>query len=111
MITRGYELPVPWVIHTVCPAWWDGSHGERDGLARCFVSCLSAAEQHGIRLIAFPPLGVGGRMFPFDVAAEVAVRTTAQFLSHSHLILGVLFVCHTPEQKTVWDRAIREVTG
>src|SRR5438874_13820566 len=32
-ITKGYRLPVKWVIHTVGPVWRDGRHGEDELLA------------------------------------------------------------------------------
>ena len=33
-VTRGYNLPAKWVIHTVGPRWLDGQHHENELLAR-----------------------------------------------------------------------------
>src|SRR5437660_9433498 len=40
-ITRGYNLPARWVIHTVGPVWHGGGHDEEELLARCYRSCLA----------------------------------------------------------------------
>src|SRR5438105_12817075 len=48
-ITRGYNLPVKWVIHTVGPVWRGGTHGEDDLLASCYRSCFALAAAHDIR--------------------------------------------------------------
>jgi Ca-activated chloride channel family protein len=63
-ITPGYNLPTPWVIHTVCPPWRGGSQGEEDLLAECYRSCLKLAVQHSLRSIAFPAIGTGAMGFP-----------------------------------------------
>src|SRR5438552_10862986 len=39
-ITGGYNLPAPWVIHTVGPVWHGGTHGEDDLLASCYRNAL-----------------------------------------------------------------------
>ena len=42
--TPAVDLPAKHIIHTVCPAWIDGRHGELDGLASCYRSSLLLAE-------------------------------------------------------------------
>jgi Ca-activated chloride channel family protein len=92
-ITEGYNLPSPWVIHTVCPRWQDGNHGEERQLAHCYRSCLELAEKHNIRSIAFPAIGAGGMGFPLKLAAKVAIQETARFIAHNRSIGEILFVC------------------
>src|SRR5689334_14287248 len=58
-ITRGYNLPARWVIHTVGPVWRDGARGEDDLLASCYRSCFELAKQKGIQSIAFPSISTG----------------------------------------------------
>ena len=53
-ITRGYNLPAQWVIHTVGPEWKDGGNNEDELLARCYRNSLSLAVEHGVKTIAFP---------------------------------------------------------
>ena len=38
-ITKGYDLPAKYVLHTPGPVWHGGSHGEPELLAGCYRSC------------------------------------------------------------------------
>ncbi len=92
-ITPGYHLPVQWVIHTVCPPWQGGSHGEEQILAKCYQSCLELAVRNSIRSIAFPAIGTGAIGFPVEIAAKIAFRETSRFLLSNSSIGEIIFVC------------------
>ena len=51
-ITKGYNLPAKWVIHTVGPVWRQGGANEDALLADCYRSAFALAARHGIRSIA-----------------------------------------------------------
>ena len=53
-ITKGYNLPCDYVIHTVGPIWYGGNHNEEELLANCYYNSMKLAMDHGIRTIAFP---------------------------------------------------------
>ena len=36
IVTKAFRLPATYIIHTVGPSWWDGSHGEFKDLASCY---------------------------------------------------------------------------
>lgn len=92
-ITRGYNLPAIWVIHTVGPVWNDGRHGEPELLANCYRNSLAVTEQYPIRTIAFPSISTGIYGYPVELAAPVAVREVTRYLEeHDHLD-RVIFVC------------------
>lgn len=55
-ITKGYNLPCKYVIHTVGSIWTDGGKSEAEQLANCYKNSLSLAKEYGIRSIAFPSL-------------------------------------------------------
>jgi O-acetyl-ADP-ribose deacetylase (regulator of RNase III) len=78
VITKGYNLPARFIIHTVGPIWNDGAAGEPEALRSCYVNCLKLADRHGIRSIAFPAISTGVYRFPKPLAAEIAVKTIAQ---------------------------------
>ncbi|MFM8535884.1 MAG: O-acetyl-ADP-ribose deacetylase [Acidimicrobiia bacterium] len=73
-ITKGYRLTARHVIHTVGPVWRGGSDGEPDLLASCYSRCLTVAQQHGLRSIAFPAISTGVYGYPKQQAAELAVK-------------------------------------
>jgi O-acetyl-ADP-ribose deacetylase (regulator of RNase III) len=92
-ITRGYDLPAQWVIHTVGPIWQGGDRQEDELLARCYRNSLVLAEQHQIRTIAFPAISTGVYRFPLERATRIAITETSQFLANHPAIEQVIFVC------------------
>lgn len=98
-ITRGYNLPCEYVIHTPGPHWNGGKSREHELLASCYCSCLELAVEKGIRSIAFPSISTGIYHFPVDEAAKIAVSTAREFIiahpGELDLVLWVLFDDHT----------------
>lgn len=60
---------------------------------------MQIAADHGIRTVAFPSISTGIYHFPIELAAEIAVRNVAKFLSENEdkfdLVEWVLFDEHT----------------
>ena len=52
--TDAFNLNAKYIIHTVGPAWEDGSHGERDILCSCYEKSLALADKLKCKGIAFP---------------------------------------------------------
>lgn len=94
-LTKGYNLPTDYVIHTVGPIWHGGEGREADMLAPCHYKSLTVAIKNGIRVIAFPPISTGVYGYPVDKAAKVAVHTVNRFLSDNpgkiDIVYWVLF--------------------
>jgi O-acetyl-ADP-ribose deacetylase (regulator of RNase III) len=91
-ITRGYNLPAPFVIHTVGPVWKGGKHGEPQILANCYRNSLQLAVENGIKTIAFPAISCGAYGYPIQQAAEIALGTTHEFPGAADKIDKVIFV-------------------
>jgi len=92
-ITKGYNLPAKWVIHTVGPVWRDGQHREDALLANCYRNSLALADRHRIRTVAFPAISTGAYGFPLERAVQIAVRETKTFLEQTKGVAKVVFVC------------------
>ena len=91
-ITRGYRLPARFVIHTVGPIWRGGTHGEPETLANCYRNPFQVAVENGIKTIAFPAISCGACGYPLQGAAQIALRTTREFLAAEDKIDKVIFV-------------------
>ncbi len=74
-ITKGYNLPSKYVIHTVGPIYNDGKHNEEKMLKSCYVSCLDIAKEYKLKSIAFPLISAGVYGYPKEEAFDVAVKT------------------------------------
>ena len=55
-ITKAYNLPCDYVIHTVGPIWNGGRDREEELLANCYFNSMKLAMDNGIRSIAFGSL-------------------------------------------------------
>lgn len=94
-ITRAYNLPCDYVIHTVGPIWNGGNNDEDKLLASCYYNSMKIAVENGIRTIAFPSISTGVYCFPVERAAKIAVDTVHRFLQENpdsfDLVEWVLF--------------------
>ncbi len=91
-ITKGYDLPAKYVIHTPGPVWHGGLFGEKRKLESCYRSCLELARQHRCETVAFPLISAGAYGYPKGKALRVAVDTISDFLSeHDMTVYLVLF--------------------
>ncbi|WP_125140894.1 protein-ADP-ribose hydrolase [Clostridium transplantifaecale] len=91
-ITRAFNLPCKYVLHTVGPVI-SGVLTNRDCdlLASCYSSCLKLAAEHGLDSIAFCCISTGEFHFPNQKAAEIAVQTVKNFMQTKTSIKKVIF--------------------
>lgn len=92
-ITKGYNLPAKFVIHTVGPVWQGGSHGEAQLLEACYYHSLNIAASKQLKSIAFPAISTGVYGYPIRQATEIAIITVDSFLHQSTPIEKVIFCC------------------
>ena len=89
-ITKAYNLPCKYVLHTVGPII-QGRVRKADEqlLASCYRSCLELAEQHGLESVAFCCISTGEFHFPNERAAEIAVETVRNYPGKIKVIFNV----------------------
>ncbi|HLI10124.1 MAG TPA: O-acetyl-ADP-ribose deacetylase [Alphaproteobacteria bacterium] len=104
--TKGYRLPAAWVIHAVGPVWQGGGKGEDALLASCYRTALELAGEKRARSIAFPAISTGIYRFPLQRAAEIAIGTVRDELTHSPTIERVVFCCFGAEVASVYRRLL-----
>lgn len=107
-ITKGYQLPCKWVIHTVGPVWHGGSHGERELLASCYRKSLALAVEYRLESIAFPLISSGAYGYPKDQALCIAVRAIHDFLSHTKVDMEIYLVLY---DRASYDTACKLFDG
>jgi len=107
-ITKGYNLPARFVIHTVGPVWNGGSYREPEKLASCYRNSLLLANQHQIRTIAFPGISTGVYGYPKEKAAAIAVREVRQFAETHDLPEEVIFVAFDDESCRIYEQLLQQ---
>ena len=107
VLTKGYNLPAKFIIHTVGPIWQGGNQNEHALLASCYRNCLELAVKNNIQSIAFPAISCGAYGFPLDEAADIAVDTIQSFIDRNGKPKEVTVVCFQPRAKFAYTQAIR----
>lgn len=106
-LTKAYQLPCEYIIHTPGPRWNGGQSGERELLASCYCSCLDLARENGIRSLAFPSISTGIFRFPVEEAAKIAVNTVKSFTdSHPEALDLVKWVLFDEETLKIYQREL-----
>ncbi|GBE95534.1 O-acetyl-ADP-ribose deacetylase [Nostoc cycadae] len=109
-ITKGYNLPAKWVIHTVGPVWKGGNYGEDELLASCYRHSLALAEQYQVKTIAFPAISTGVYNFPMERACKIAITEVKKFLLQTSSLEQVIFVCFGQTAFDLYSKTMQEVT-
>ena len=91
-ITKGYNLPSKYVIHTVGPVWYGGMNNEVEKLTSCYVNSLNLAVEYGCKTIAFPAISCGVYRFPIEKACKIAFDTVSEFIKENKTIEKVIFI-------------------
>jgi len=106
-ITRGYNLPAKYVIHTVGPIWQGGEYNEEENLASCYKNSLKLAVENNIKSIAFPSISTGAYGFPIEKAAPIALREVKNFLEKNRAIEQVIFVLFSETDFQIYQNLAR----
>ena len=91
-ITKAYNLPCDYILHTVGPIIQGRVTPEDERLlASCYRSCLELAGQNDVESIAFCCISTGVFHFPNQRAAEIAVETVQKFRTETGSEMKVIF--------------------
>jgi O-acetyl-ADP-ribose deacetylase (regulator of RNase III) len=107
-LTKGYNLPANYVIHTVGPVWHGGTQGEAQLLASCYHRSLEIAQAHDVNSIAFPCISTGVYGYPHQEAAEIALSTVKDFLQSQTTLTEVIFCCFLREDMLTYQDLLNE---
>ena len=106
-ITKGYNLPAKYVIHTVGPVWYGGTRREAELLASCYRNSLALAKEYRCESVAFPMISTGAYGYPKDAALKIAVGEISSFLLENDML--VYLVVFGRESLNSGKKIFREV--
>jgi len=107
-ITRGYDLPARYVIHTVGPVY-RGRPEDRTLLAACYRNSLQLAAGKGITSIAFPAISCGVYGYPIEEACKIALGATIEFLSAKPAMDKVVFMLFSEKDFRVYEKYLQSL--
>jgi O-acetyl-ADP-ribose deacetylase (regulator of RNase III) len=108
-ITKGYNLPARYVIHTVGPVWQGGGSNEKNLLANCYRNSLQLAVDQNLRSIAFPSISTGVYRFPIEPASRIALRVILNFVETEAAAPRVVMACFSEEDLEVYRKVYQEL--
>ena len=91
-ITKAYNLPCRYVLHTVGPIIY-GEVTQKDCnlLSDCYRSCLELAAEYQLKSIAFCCISTGEFHFPNEEAAKIAIQTVKDYQNKNPSDMEVIF--------------------
>ena len=103
-ITRAYNLPSKYVIHTVGPmVGREVTAEDRAVLRSCYVSVLNLAEEMGLKSIAICCIGTGVFNFPHEEAAGIATGAAVNWkLRNPDSKLKIIFNTFLPADTAIY---------
>lgn len=108
-ITKAYNLPCEYVLHTVGPIVSSAVTPEDERLlASCYRSCLELAEKQHVESIAFCCISTGVFHFPNRRAAEIAVETVRQYKAASGSRMKVIFNVFKDLDRSIYEQLLTE---
>ena len=91
-LSRAYNMPAKYIIHTVGPIWKDGNHGEEALLISCYKKALELAFHEGFESLAMPLIASGSFGYPKDKVLNIAIATIGEFLlKHDMMVYLVVY--------------------
>lgn len=104
-ITKGYNLPAKYVIHTVGPVY-NPNFAQKDAelLANCYRNSLNLAKKYNLHSIAFSCISTGVYGYPKEEAAKIAVETTRSWLKQQKFNIKVYFCVFDSENKAIYNK-------
>lgn len=85
VITKAYQLPAKYIIHSVGPVWNGGKQGEDKLLAMAYRNALNLAKEYNLTSISFPLISSGIYGYPKEEALQIAISVMSEFLLHNEM--------------------------
>lgn len=107
-ITKAYNLPSSYIIHTVGPIVQGSlTIDDKTMLESCYKSCLEVADKKGLNSIAFCCISTGEFHFPNEIAAEIAYNTVKKYMEKSNSRMEVVFNVFKERDYEIYRKLLR----
>ncbi len=106
-ITKAYNLPSKYILHTVGPIITGVVTEEEERLlGACYESCLALADQHQLNSIAFCSISTGEFCFPNDRAAKIAIKTVRDYIERTKTPIAVVFNVFKEKDELIYSKLL-----
>lgn len=106
-ITKGYNLPCEYVIHTVGPIIYSQvTNKDKKLLESSYRECLKIADENQLESIAFCCISTGEFHFPNELAAQIAIQTVKDELKKCKYVKKVIFNVFKETDKQIYKQLL-----
>ena len=107
-LTKGYNLPCDYVIHTVGPIVYGRlNEGLCRDLRNCYENVLKCCMENNIKSVAFCCISTGEFHFPNEKAAEIAWKTVTDFLKlHGGCMERIIFNVFKDSDREIYEEIL-----
>lgn len=109
-ITKGYNLPADYVIHTVGPIY-AGRVSDTVSLKNSYMNSLDLASKNNLKSISFPSISTGVFGYPVKEASYIALKAIIDWLKHHPGIQTVKMILHSEEDYNTYKSALDNLMG
>lgn len=113
-ITRAYNLPSKFVLHTVGPIYDRSkdniSQEQKQELSNCYKSCLKLARQiPSVRTVAFCSISTGVFGFPIEAATRIALKTVENWIETNPDVFDlIIFNVFSKDDYEIHEKILKE---
>lgn len=109
VLTKGYNLPCKYIIHTVGPKVnRTVTKKDKEDLRSCYINSLNLAKKNKIRSIVFPCISTGVYAYPKEEASSLAYTTVINYLKENDQYFDkIIFNVFTDQDKEIYERLFK----
>ena len=108
VITKAFNLPNQYVIHTLGPVY-GRDKPEAALLEKCYQNSLKLAEEYRIKKIAFPAISTGAFGYPVKEAAEISLLAVNKLASDLESVEKIRFVLYSSSDLQVYRNQAQKI--
>lgn len=111
-ITKGYELPAKYVIHTVGPIYnrCATKNEAEQYLSQCYRNTMDLAKENDIHSIAFPAISTGVYGYPVKEATNIAVAEIDAWVKQNpEYQMDVIFSCFDSKTEIIYKKVLKRL--
>ena len=110
IVTKAYNLPSRFIFHTVGPVVYGRVTEENEtDLAKCYLNCLTKADEMKLKSIAFCCISTGVFGYPKEEAALLAVKVVQRYKKQTESDIKVIFDVFEKEDYELYRRILGKI--
>ena len=106
LVTPGFDLPNPWVIHVRAASYLDHEEAEKV-LEDALEAMMAVAQERGIASLAMPAIGTGVFKFPPLLAARITAQVLQRHADQNGSVQWVRICVANPEMLGIYAAALQ----